>query len=89
MIHESTFIRNNEKTQKTVRTGEYREGEREKEKYPVTALYTEKIQMNYLQNRKRLKDLEKELRLPEGERVGGRDSQVVWMDMPLYTHCCI
>ena len=38
----------------------------------MTALYTEKIQMNYLQNRKRLKDLEKELWLPRGKEGGKR-----------------
>ena len=52
----------------------YREWKIE-EKYPMTALYTEKMQINYLQNRKWLTDLEKKL-CYQGDRKEEREG--VW-----------
>ena len=50
----------------------------------MTALYTEKIQMNYLQNRKGLKDLEKELWLPRGKEGRKRE-----FGMDMYIPLCL
>ena len=50
----------------------------------MTALYTEKIQMNYLQNRKRLKDLEKDCGY-QGGRKEERDRE---FGMDMYIPLC-